>query len=77
MARLTIGDLAQATGTKVETVRYYERINLLPAPTRTKGNYRSYDDADLGRLGFIRRARELGFSLDQIRELLDLALSRL
>jgi Cu(I)-responsive transcriptional regulator len=73
MARLTIGDLAKATGTKVETVRYYERIHLLPAPTRTKGNYRSYDDAHLGRLGFIRRARELGFPLDQVRELLDLA----
>ncbi|HVJ53748.1 MAG TPA: helix-turn-helix domain-containing protein [Aliidongia sp.] len=73
MTRLAIGDLAKATGTKVETVRYYERIGLLPEPGRTAGNYRSYDDGDLGRLSFIRRARDLGFSLDQVRELLGLA----
>jgi Cu(I)-responsive transcriptional regulator len=73
MARHSIGSLAKATGTKVETVRYYERIGLLPAPARTEGNYRSYDDAHLGRLSFIRRARDLGFSLDQVRDLLGLA----
>jgi len=73
MDRLTIGDLAKATDTKVETVRYYERIGLLPAPARTGGNYRSYAAEHLGRLSFIRRARDLGFSLDQVRELLDLA----
>lgn len=73
MARQSIGSLAKATGTKVETVRYYERIGLLPVPGRTKGNYRSYDTAHLGRLSFIRRARDLGFSLDQVRELLGLA----
>ena len=73
MSRLTIGDLAKRTDTKVETVRYYERIGLLPAPARTGGNYRSYDGDNLGRLSFIRRARGLGFSIDQVRELLDLA----
>lgn len=73
MDRLTIGDLAKATGTKVETIRYYERIGLLPAPARTAGNYRAYAAGHLGRLSFIRRARDLGFSLDQVRELLALA----
>ncbi len=73
MTRLAIGDLAKRTGTKVETIRYYERIGLLPAPGRTEGNYRSYDERHLGRLSFVRRARDLGFSLDQVRELLGLA----
>jgi Cu(I)-responsive transcriptional regulator len=73
MARLAIGDLAKRTGTKVETIRYYERIGLLPEPGRTEGNYRAYDNGHLGRLSFIRRARDLGFSLDQVRELLGLA----
>jgi DNA-binding transcriptional MerR regulator len=70
---LSIGALARATGTKVETVRYYERAGLLPAPARTAGNYRAYRRAHLDRLGFIRRARELGFSLDEVRELLRLS----
>jgi Cu(I)-responsive transcriptional regulator len=73
---LNIGALAKATDTKVETIRWYERVGLLPAPARTAGNYRTYDDAHLGRLSFIRRARDLGFSLDQIRALLDLAEDR-
>jgi Cu(I)-responsive transcriptional regulator len=73
MAQLAIGDLAKRTGTKVETIRYYERIGLLPEPGRTEGNYRSYDREHLGRLSFIRRSRDLGFSLDQVRELLGLA----
>lgn len=73
MSRLSIGDLAKRTGTKVETIRYYERIDLLPVPARTRSNYRSYDDGHLGRLSFIRRARDLGFPLDQVRELLELA----
>lgn len=73
MSRLSIGDLAKRTGTKVETIRYYERIDLLPTPARTGSNYRSYDDDHLGRLSFIRRARDLGFPIDQVRELLDLA----
>lgn len=70
---LTIGELGKATDTKVETVRYYERIGLLPKPARTAGNYRAYGAAELGRLSFIRRARDLGFPLDQVRALLDLS----
>ncbi|KKC23949.1 MerR family transcriptional regulator [Sphingomonas sp. SRS2] len=70
---LTIGLLAKATGTKVETVRYYERIGLLAQPGRTSGNYRAYGAQALSRLSFIRRSRDLGFSLDQVRDLLDLA----
>jgi len=69
----TIGNLAKATDTKVETVRYYERIGLLAAPERTGGNYRAYGTEALARLSFIRRARDLGFSIDQVRALLDLA----
>lgn len=70
---ITIGDLGKATGTRVETIRYYERVGLLPAPPRTQGNYRSYGQAELARLSFIRRGRDLGFSLDQVRALLDLS----
>src|SRR3546814_21117357 len=70
---LTIGDLAKATATKVETIRYYERIGLLPAPARTQGNYRSYTADHLRRLSFVRRSRELGFTIEQVRALLDLA----
>lgn len=70
---LLIGELARRTGTKVETVRFYEREGLLPAPKRTAGNYRAYSDRHLNRLSFIRRARNLGFTMDQVRELLDLA----
>ena len=69
---LGIGDLARATGTKVETIRYYERIGLLPEPPRTEGNYRAYGDRHLARLSFIRRARDLGFSVQNVRTLLDL-----
>jgi Cu(I)-responsive transcriptional regulator len=71
--RLTIGKIADATGTKVETVRYYERIGLLPPPRRTSGNYRSYDAEHFSRLAFIRRSRDLGFTIEQIKELLGLA----
>jgi DNA-binding transcriptional MerR regulator len=70
---LSIGDLARTTGTKVETIRYYERTGLLPPPPRTGGNYRAYRAEHLARLSFVRLARDLGFSLDQIRALLDLA----
>lgn len=70
---LTIGVLSRMTDTKVETIRFYEKSGLLAEPPRTEGNYRSYAPADLNRLSFIRRARDLGFSLDQIRVLLDLA----
>lgn len=71
--QLSIGELGRLTDTKVETVRYYERIGLLAAPARTAGNYRSYGPDHLSRLSFIRRSRDLGFSIDQVRALLDLS----
>ena len=71
--KLTIGDLARATGTKVVTIRYYEKVGLLPAPPRTAGNYRTYDSGHLHQLRFVRRCRELGLTLDQVRELLSLS----
>lgn len=70
---LSIGDLAKATGTKVVTIRYYEKIGLLPVPPRTTGNYRAYDTGHMHRLRFIRRCRDLGFTLDQVRDLLSLS----
>lgn len=73
MEKLRIGDLARATNTKVETIRYYEQIGLLPAPSRTGGNFRAYAPEHLGRLSFIRRARDLGFTLEEVRELLSLS----
>jgi MerR family mercuric resistance operon transcriptional regulator len=69
---MRIGGLSRRTGCNVETIRYYERIGLLPAPPR-RGRYRCYGPEDVGRLGFLRRARELGFTLDEVRALLDLA----
>lgn len=69
----SIGELAKATATKAETIRYYERIGLLPKPGRTAGNYRSYSTGHLGRLSFVRRARDLGFSIEQVRDLLGLS----
>lgn len=68
-----IGALSAETGVNIETIRYYERIGLMPPPPRTEGRQRIYDGAHLKRLAFIRRGRELGFSLDQIRDLLGLA----
>ncbi|RTM14172.1 MAG: MerR family transcriptional regulator [Bradyrhizobiaceae bacterium] len=65
-------ELAQRTGCNLETVRYYEKVGVLPAPPRTAGGYRSYDTMHERRLRFALRARELGFSLDEIRELLRL-----
>lgn len=70
---LTIGMLSRETGTKVPTIRYYEQIGLMPEPSRTEGGQRRYGEADLDRLSFVRHARQLGFPLDAIRELLDLA----
>lgn len=69
----SIGDLARVTGTKVETIRYYERIGLMPSPARTGGNYRAYARTHLERLSFVRRGRDLGFSLDEVRALLQLS----
>ena len=68
-----IGDLARESGVKVVTIRYYEQVGLLPCPSRTAGNYRTYGSATRQRLGFIRRCRDLGFTLDQIRDLLRLS----
>lgn len=73
MAGFTIGKLADATATKVQTIRYYESIGLLAPFTRTEGGHRLYDVEDRKRLTFIRHARELGFSIDSIRELLSLS----
>ena len=69
----TIGDLAQQTRCKVQTIRYYEEIGLMPAPARTAGNQRRYDQRHVDRLAFIRHSRELGFPLDAIREMLSLS----
>lgn len=70
--RHTIGKLAAQTGVRVETIRYYERIGLLRPPPRTEGGHRLYDREERKRLAFIRRARELGFSIKEVRELLRL-----
>lgn len=72
-APFTIGHLARTAGIKVQTVRYYEEIGLLPEAERTSGNQRRYDARARDRLTFIRHARELGFSLDAVRELLELS----
>ena len=73
MKRMMIGALAVATGVKITTIRYYERAGLMPMPTRTAGQHRNYAEDHLLRLIFICRARELGFSIDDIRKLLALA----
>lgn len=70
---LSIGRLAKATGSKVQTIRYYEELGLMPAPERSQGNQRIYGARHQRRLAFIRHGRELGFSLDAIRQLLSLA----
>ncbi len=70
---MRIGELAKATGTKAETIRYYEREGILPAADRTDNNYRDYSDEHLAALTFVRRARKLGFNMAQVRELLALS----
>lgn len=71
---LTIGELAAEAGVTPEAIRYYEREGVVPPATRAgAGRYRRYDAADVERLRFVRRLRELGFSLDEVRELLGLA----
>jgi DNA-binding transcriptional MerR regulator len=69
----SIGHVAKVTGIKVPTVRFYEHEGLLPSPPRTASNRRLYSEADIRRLTFIRHTRTLGFELDDIRSLLDLA----
>lgn len=65
-------DLARLTGCNLETIRYYERIGIMPEPPRTAANYRAYDPTHVARLRFVMRARELGFTLEEVRELLGL-----
>jgi len=72
MAQHSIGALSKRTGCNVETIRYYEREGLWRLPGRTAGGHRVYDDEHVKRLSFVRRARELGFTLDEIRGLLAL-----
>lgn len=73
VGRVAIGRLSKQTGTNIETIRYYERVALLPAPARSSGGYRLYGTDHLKRLNFIRRARALGFSIGEVRTLLRLA----
>src|SRR5437879_4439940 len=75
MKPLTIGRLSQESGVNLETVRFYERRGLLPKPPRSASGYRLYPAEALRRLRFIHRAKELGFSLTEIKELLSLRLS--
>ena len=65
-----IGEMSRKTGVNIETIRYYERISLLPKPDRTPGGNRQYNHDQLKRLTFVRRSRELGFSIAEIRALL-------
>lgn len=71
----TIGALAKATGTSTPTIRYYEEIGLLPPASRTASGQRNYDESDIGRLTFIKQCRDFGFSIEQVRVLLDLSIS--
>lgn len=75
-ASLPIGQLSARAAVNLETVRYYEKIGLLPAPPRTPGGHRQYGEEHVKRLIFVRRARELGFTLDEVRALLRLAEER-
>ncbi|UTA55617.1 helix-turn-helix domain-containing protein [Lysobacter soli] len=70
---MKISEAAAASGCHLETIRYYERVGLMPAPARTTGGYRAYGPDEVERLRFISRGRELGFSLDEIRSLLGLS----
>jgi DNA-binding transcriptional MerR regulator len=70
---VSIGELSRQTGVKVPTIRYYEQVGLLSVPARTEGKQRRYGATDIMRLNFIRHGRELGFEVDDIRELLALS----
>jgi len=72
---MSIGNLARRTGCKVETIRYYEHCGLMPKPPRTNGGHRVYNVDHLKRLTFIRRSRDLGFAMTQIKSLLQMAQS--
>ncbi len=69
---ITIGKLSAETGVNIETIRYYEKIGLMPKPGRTDGGHRIYTPVEMKRLRFIRRGRDLGFPLDDVRSLLGL-----
>ncbi len=71
-AEITMGELSKRTGVNIETIRYYEKIKLLPAPPRTENGRRIFDTRQVRTLSFIRRSRELGFTLEEIRALLGL-----
>jgi MerR family mercuric resistance operon transcriptional regulator len=71
--RIAIGTLSKHTGANIETIRYYERVGLLPVPARSSGGYRLYSRDHLKRLNFVRRARALGFSIGEVRTLLRLS----
>lgn len=73
MAAMRIGEIAKRSGIGIETIRYYEREELLEEPQRRPSGYRQYDESTLTRLEYIRRAKELGFTLSEIRELLKLS----
>ena len=72
-SEIAIGELSRRTECNIETIRYYERISLLPQPRRKGGRFRRYDADDIERLRFIRRARQLGFTLNEVRALMRLA----
>lgn len=76
MSGLKIGDLAERTGTNSPTIRYYEEVGLLPRPDRQEGNQRRYSEDDVRRLTFIRRCRDFGFSIEQVRTLVALVQDR-
>jgi MerR family transcriptional regulator, copper efflux regulator len=75
-ASLTIGVVAKRVGVAIDTIRFYEREGLLPEPSRRASGYRSYDEGAIAQLRFIRRAKDLGFTLEEIRELLALSRDR-
>lgn len=70
---LSIGQLSKRTGVKIPTIRYYEQMGLIVAPERSEGNQRRYTAEDLSRLSFIRHSRDLGFSIEDIKGLLELS----
>lgn len=74
---MQIGAMAKKIGLSVDTIRFYERTCLLPRPPRTPGGYRKYGESDIETLGFIQRVHGLGFTLNEVRELLELRRSRL
>lgn len=76
MSELSIGQVARQAGVTVETLRFYEKQGLLPSPARSAAGYRKYDEAVVRRVRFIQRAKELGFSLKEITELLNLRRTR-